>query len=444
MSDMSLRSCTTPRATRAADSLNSLATESHMNRTPRSSRYRALWSLALPILALMTLGSASGLQAQTPEGDTIPNIATVSFTDANGNTYLDVADTLSLVVGFQAAITVQAPADRTPAVGTPDTLPFLLINGGNGNDAFQVDGTTLGGTVVSSVVYLYDGTEYPDIASLNAALSADSVAPGASAEVGVIYTPNPGTGGVSEDFTLDASSTRDGDADTDTVNITPALAGTVDVLAPADTTQLPNPSGAVYTASFDVTNSLSGTDNLALVASLDGPNAAGLTIVSVNGVAGDSALVEFTAGTTTPIVVEYRVANNAAGAASTLTLTSTAESALETASDGLTVTIIRPAVTIVKEAFEDAAFTTPITDFGEVLPGETIHYRITVVNGGTADAASVDLTDVLDPRLTYVTSALVSGTVVSGPTESAGTVTVDIGTLAVSASVVVRIEVTVN
>jgi hypothetical protein len=70
--------------------------------------------LAVAGMFLLPLGAAT-LHAQTgtPEGTTIVNTATASFTDINNNTYTAVSGSASVKVGFLAA-PFRADRPRTP------------------------------------------------------------------------------------------------------------------------------------------------------------------------------------------------------------------------------------------------------------------------------------------------------------------------------------------
>src|SRR3954464_15670643 len=96
---------------------------------------RSLGMMALA--SALTLGAAGQLRAQspTPEGTVISNTATVSFTDANNNTYTNVTATVTVTVGFVAGIDVAGAASVTPASpSTGNLLTFTVQNMGNGTD----------------------------------------------------------------------------------------------------------------------------------------------------------------------------------------------------------------------------------------------------------------------------------------------------------------------
>ena len=91
------------------------------------------------------------------------------------------------------------------------------------------------------------------------------------------------------------------------------------------------------------------------------------------------------------------------GATDTLLFTANPVSNPATTDDGrLELTVIRPSVSITKQAFTDAGLTTPVS--GNVLPGQSIWYKVTVSNtSGTASAITIDVNDDLPTQVTYVT-----------------------------------------
>jgi len=413
MSPLSDSHRSTPQAPTVAGS--TLATRnSTMNRTTRSTRsplQRALWTFVVPVLALLATGAFSGLQAQispTPEGDTIQNIAQATYSDANGNSYSPVADTVNVVVGFQGSLAVVGDADVQPPADTDDNeFNFTLTNNGNGTDTLVVNSVTTGNgsTVVENISYKIGATPYADLTALNAALDLIGVAPGGSVVITIVYDAVAGSGGLNDDVTLTASSQRTGGNTnvSDVVNVAPPLGGAITVVDPADQSQLPSGgSNPTYTMTFDVTSTLSGTDNVDLVVSLDSiANAAGLAIVSIDGTAGSSKTLSFSFNETKNIDVVFTVADNAAGSVSGIRLVATAQTAPNPSDRHMaTVTIIKPLLTITKAVFTDAATSVPVS--GEVTPGQSLWYRVTVENTGTADAANVSVEDDLDDQLVFV------------------------------------------
>ena len=187
---------------------------------------KALVSLALT--ALVAFATAGQLEAQTPEGTVIRNIASVTFTDANSNAYAAVADTIDVTVGFGAGMDVTGAASASPASGsTGNTLTYQIHNDGNGADSATVSSSS---TLATITGYVYNATPYANLGLLNAALAAVSIASGDSIPVDVVYDIPGGSGGQSGDVTLTGTSRRDGaefDTFATTINVGETIAVTV-------------------------------------------------------------------------------------------------------------------------------------------------------------------------------------------------------------------------
>lgn len=366
----------------------------------------ALIAFGVLAVAMVTAQTAA---AQTPEGTVIRNIATVTFTDANNNAYNAVADTVDITVGFTAGLNVTGAASVTPASpSTGNTLTFTIQNIGNGNDTVSVGETISVAGIISVTGYQINGggTVYASVAALNAALAAVQIAASASITVDVTYDVLSGQGGNSTDYTLTATSIRDAgtsDAATTTINPTQSYGVAVTPDGGQNLQQLPS-NGTQYTFQFTVENTGNGADTYDLAASNPGT---AITIVSVNGTAGTTSTVAVAAGGTATVDVIYTIGNVAAGTVDTLVLAATSQAAPATTDNGFAdLTVIRPALTIVKEAFADDQ----VTPVATVLPGDFVQYHITVTNTGTAPAASVVVTDALQVAdVTYDSSQNVGG-----------------------------------
>ena len=97
-----------------------------------------------------------------------------------------------------------------------------------------------------------------------------------------------------------------------------------------------------------------------------------------------------------------------------------------------------------KEAFTNAGLTTAVS--GDVLPGQSIWYKVTVSNAsGTAAASSIDVDDDLPSEVTYVAHGDdASGWTIAklnGPPEH---IDATLPSLAAGSSVYFWIEVTIN
>jgi uncharacterized repeat protein (TIGR01451 family) len=402
------------------------------------------WSLAVVAVA-MTAGPAAG---QTPEGTVITNTATVNYTDANGNAYAPVSASVSVTVGFAAGIDVVAGAATvTPAVpSTGNTLTFTINNIGNGTDSVSVAEAISVGGVITVTGYQVNGAGpvYATLGALNTALSALTIAQGGSATITVFYDVPAGQGGNSTVYTLTGTSRRDNtesDADSTTISPTEAFGVAVTPDGGQLLQLLPTNAAAPYQFTFTVQNTGNGAEDFTLSAT--SPGSAAITVVSVNGVAGTTGTITaLAAGGTSSVLVEYTIANVAAGTTDTLYLTATSVASPTTTDDGFAdVTVIRPALAIVKEAWLDGR---GAQIAGNVLPGDFIEYRVEVTNTGTAPAASVVITDALPGEVTFISTEDPGGSWAS-ITESGGTVTATLsGSLAPSGTAFFWIRVQVD
>ena len=363
-------------------------------------------SAAIAVVALFALdaGRASA-QGPTPEGTVISNEATASFTDANGNTYTDVTASVDVTVGFLAGPTVSGVGSLTPpSPSTGNVVTVTITNNGNGIDQFSLAASADAGLTIDE--YVYNGTSYASLALLNTALAAVNVNAGADIDVDIVYDVASGQGGSNLDIGFTATSVRDNtSSDSGTLTITPTTAYAVDVsTADGPESNLPS-NGTQYSISFDVENTGSQNDTYDLDVTLSAAGAT-VTIVSVNGTAGSSSTQAVASGGTAAVTVIYTVNDVAAGSVEDITLT--AESQGEAGvddSDLVEVTVVRPAIAMVKSAYRDDQ--TTLIDNGagdEVLPGETFQYLIEITNSGTEDAVSVEISDPLAPSLTYVSA----------------------------------------
>src|SRR5215510_7539285 len=129
--------------------------------------------LSVAVLLAVTWAAPAAANAQTPEGTVIRSIATVSFTDANSNTYATVADTADVTVGFVAGLNVVANAATVgPASpSTNDTLFFPVNNIGNGTDSVTISQNISVGGIITVTGYRVGATTYASLALLNIGLA---------------------------------------------------------------------------------------------------------------------------------------------------------------------------------------------------------------------------------------------------------------------------------
>jgi uncharacterized repeat protein (TIGR01451 family) len=380
--------------------------------------------------------------AQTPEGTVITNTVTVTYTDANSNTYSPVSASVSVTVGFTGGISLTGAASVSPASpSTADTLFFTYTNLGNGNDSLRVTEAISVGGVITVTGYRVNATTYGTLAALNTALSGILVAQNGTLQVKVVYNVATGVGGVPTNYTLTGFSRRDGtktQAATTTINpgmtaavlVTPKLGQNLQLL----------PSNATnYTFNFTVQNNGTGPDNINLAVSHPG---VAVSIVSVNGVAGTTTSIALAANASQSVAVVYTVLNVAAGTKDTLVLTGTSAANNAISDKGSAdLTVIKPALTITKVAYMDDQ----VTPIGAslVVPGQYIQYKITVTNSGAGAASSVQVSDGLPAQLTFSSSTPDAAGWTIGNVGNNVTATLT-GTLASAASRFIWIRARVN
>lgn len=413
----------------------------------------------LVLAGLAAAFAATTAEAQTAEGDTIRNIATATFTDANSNSYAAVADTVDIIVGFLVGIDVtpdgSSVGPASPSTG--NTIAFTVENIGNGVDTVTVSEVlTDASSAITITNYNWNSTDYGSLAALNTALSAHELLMGDTEVITVTYNVAASKGGETANYELTATSVRDagesdpGDYD---INIGETFGVTVvEQGSGLDTTTANLLPGNGQTVVFQVTNTGNGTEDFDLLTSqIPG------TMLSVTAMAGalvsqggdpDSARITgLGSSATTTVTVTFNVADLAAGTVDSLFILVRSVAQPATTDEGAyIVTLVKPALTILKEAFTDAGLTTAVA--GNVLPGQSIWYKITVSNAaGTAAAQSIDIDDDLPAQVTYVNSGddgnpnwTVSGT--GGPPWTH--IDAQLTTLGAGASAYFWIEVTIN
>ncbi|MBA3521685.1 MAG: hypothetical protein H0T90_04165 [Gemmatimonadales bacterium] len=149
-------------------------------------------------------------------------------------------------------------------------------------------------------------------------------------------------------------------------------------------------NGTNYSFTFTVTNSGSGADGFDLVASHPLTT---ITIVSVNGVGGDSTrLASLAAGAAQSVAVVYSIGNVAAGSVDTLRLLARPVNAAAASNTGFAdLAVVRPSVTLTKS----------VTPSGSPVPGTELAYSITLTNVGSGDAAGLVSVDSISTQLQF-------------------------------------------
>ena len=406
--------------------------------------FRFAHRVALLVLAVTALALLPGrAAAQTPEGTVITNTATVSFTDANSNAYASVNGSISVTVGFQAGVSVTAntPSPTPASPSSADTLLFTVANSGNGTDSVLISQNISVGGVISVTGYGFGATTYASLAALNAALAGSAIAQAGTIQIKVVYDVLSNQGGVNTVYTLTAASRRTpATTASGQSSITPAQSYAV-VVTPDGGQNLQRLPGSGYSFSFNVQNTGNGTDQLDLLSTT--PGSVVISIVSVNGVAGDSARITLAAGASQVIAVVYNVASVAAGSTDTLYLRGRSVGQPATLNDGFAdLTVVRPALTLTKQAYRDDGVT--LIGAGTVVPGEFIRYRVTITNTGAAAASAVSVTDALPAQITFVSSSGVDwGIGVVGQNVTANYITGG-GILGAGASSTFELRVSIN
>src|SRR6266536_2407952 len=378
---------------------------------------RFTYSLALSAVALLAL--AGRVRAQTPEGTVITNTATATYTDANNNPYAAVSGSVSVTVGFKAgvAVTANTPTPSSASPSTADTMTFTVTG------------------------YRVGATTYGTLGALNTALATVAIAQGGSITLKIIYDVASGQGGVSTVYTLTATSRRTpatfGNAAS---TITPATTYGV-ATTPDGGQNVQRLPGNGYSFTFAVQNNGNGNDNVDLIAT--SPGSPVITIVSVNGVSGDSTRITLAPAASQSITVVYNVANVAGVSLDTLYLRGRSVAQPATFDDGfMDLTVIKPNVTLTKAAYLDDGVTLVS---GSVVPGQVIRYRFTVTNTGATSASSVQVTDALPAQVTYVSTSSSTGWTVSVTGQNVtASYTGTGGVLGASASATFELRVSIN
>ncbi len=401
------------------------------------------WTRCLTLIAMALLSIATEARAQTPEGTVITNIATATYTDANGNPYAPVTGSVSVTVGFKAGVTVTAntPSPAAASPSTADTMTFTVANIGNGTDSVMISDAISVPGVITVTGYRYGATTYGTLAALNTALSSAGIAQGGSIVLKVVFNVASGQGGVTTVYTLTANSRRTPATSANASStITPITVYGVAV-TPDGGQNVQRLPGNGYSFTFSVQNNGNGNDNFDMIAT--SPGSPVITVVSVNGVAGDSIRISLAPATSTNIVVVYNVANVAGGSTDTLSLLGRSVGQPATTDQGfMDLTVIKPNLTLTKAAYLDDGVT-PVAS--GVVPGQIIRFRFTVTNGGASSASNVQVTDALPAQMTYVSTSSSTGWTVAvvGQNVTAN-YTGTGGVLAASASATFELRVSIN
>lgn len=368
----------------------------------------------LPVAAVPL--TAQVVTTPSAEGTKIKNIATASYTDANGNTYADAKDSVSVVVGFLAAPNPTGAASVTPASpSTGNVASFTLTNSGNGVDSMTVGVTGAAGLTITG--YTYNATNYTTLAALNAAIKLVSLASGGALTVGVTYSVDSVSGGLTLPLTLTQYSVRTPTTSyAATTNVQPPAAFNVAVTPDlATVSKLVSNGAPAYSYYFVIRNTGNTSNTYTLSAALNGAGNG-----TVLGLTLPTTSITLAAGVKDSVFVNFTVAQGTAPDKIILTATSGAV----TNTGDVTVSVQKSALTLSKRAYKSMTGTAldTLVAADAVVPGTAFYYKLAVSNAsGAAAAKSVVIKDILPASVSYVSStADAAGWTIS---QAAGTVT---------------------
>lgn len=304
----------------------------------------------------------------TPTGTTATY--TIVVANASGRDTarsVTISDTLPL--GFTYASSsapvlsggASRPATTNPTAGAavPSWSRFSIPGGGSVSQTFVVD--------IAAAA--------PNATYQNPAL-ATYLDPGRTTMTGTTSASYVATSSTGEDITVSIPS----------VSVTPDGAQALE--------QLPS-SGSNYSFTFTVSNTGTAPTNFGLKA-FASPGTC-ISIVSVNGVAGDTTNVLLNGGQSASIAVEYAVGIVTSGTADSLWLGATAVTDGTVNDTGFAdLTVVRPAISITKDV-------APATQ----LPGTDLTYTVTVTNVGTREAINAVAVDSLAAELQFKVGSVV-------------------------------------
>ena len=357
---------------------------------------------------LLLPGAAMSLHAQvvtspTPEGTTITNVATATFTDVNNNTYASVKDSAMVKVGFLAAPDPSVPASYTPvSPSTGNFASFTLKNSGNGIDSVTVFSVTpTAGLTITK--FQYNGVDYATLALLNAVIKVVPLASGASlpSPVKVYFNVDSASGGATLPITLSEASVRTpATKNPATTNIMPPAAYSVAVTPDSASIANVASNGApAYSYPFTIKNTGNTSNIFTLTRALTTAN--GTLVLG----ALSSTSVTLGAGASTTVNLAYTV-NNGTGPDRVFVTASGSSGGTDTGD--LTVSVSKASITLAKTAWTDTtAAGTLITNTAAnaIVPGTVYYYKLSVTNAAGSAAATISgITDVLSSSLTFVST----------------------------------------
>lgn len=360
---------------------------------------------------------------------TIANTATAGAqqndpTPGNNSSTANVA-----ITGVDLALTKTLTSSATPSVGDTVTYQLKVRNNGPSN-----------GTAIVLKDMLPSNLGSPSVQGGNCSISGGEVTCNVGdLPAGAEYTATVSGRATNTDDIINRAAVAGAEPDPDTTNnqatvttpvTAPATSADVSIVKTSSAAQVGPGGSLTYTlttknAGPDAANAVTVTDTLP----------AGVTFASAsNGCSESGGTVTCNVGTLAAGATDTRTI--------TVTVTASSGSLVNTANATSTTTDPNPAnnTSTVTTGVANTADVSITKSVDKTTPnsGDTIVYTLTAKNNGPASAANVVVTDVLPAGVTYVSS---TGT---NCTQSAGTVTCNVGTLASGATSTVTITAKVD
>jgi len=407
---------------------------------------------ALAFVVGLVVAMPQASSANTGAGAQILNVVTVNYKDAGGGTaYAETAFSTVTVNLVGSLPNVVTPANLTVASGGTAIYVYTITSTANGSDVYNI---AAGNTPTNAT----GSSSTPTVASITlgssvitAVTAVDKVQIPAGSQTSLAVNDIVVIGGV--DYKISAITSADG----------------INPIAAASHANTP----------ADGTAGLTKAEN-SVILTLVANNTAAVAGVSV---AGSNAAPAFTIGTTalaTAGVVGGLVAEqgtftvNVTGNAGPLTgpgsvdtpititpVTPPVTGPVIVTTPPVTTTFTGPNVGITKQVSTDGGANFAATGSG--APGDTLTYRITVNNTGAGNATSVVITDPMPQYTTYtagtaksdptattyaVAATVLTDTAADAPGEpydfTGTTATLNVGTLAAGATIVLYYQVTID
>jgi hypothetical protein len=297
--------------------------------------------------------------ANTASNTAIINTVTVNYKDAGAVAQTPVTAYATVTVTLVAAApTLSTPGDQNSTLGTPANFTYTVTSNANGPDTYTLSTSANGGSVTNSTHML----------TSSAVPSVGSVTLGATTAISSIAIPlNTDT-----PITVPSDGVSGGG-----VNGISAAAGNNKVVI----------NGLLYTVISVVDNPFIAGTPVTSTITVNGPAQAALTNGTLIAEQKTITLV------VTPLTMNATITNE------TVTTVISAKGSFATAATDSTTTTVLPAnLTVTKEVSTDG-ITWGAT--ANAAPGAALYYRITVHNGGAANATVVSITDPLTSYTTY-------------------------------------------